>query len=144
MRLVGNISDIKHKRDNKNEGIQVYVDKIEYITHKKDGKYYQPFDYEVELEEPIMITGDCLSQTGNSQPKEGEYEFDVYDKVGDEYVHNPDKQLSLTIVYDFDTDLTILSSVYYTVVVSNEEFKELKRLGHKERTAPKGKGKKNR
>ena len=143
MRLVGNISDIKHKRDNKNEGIQVFVDKIEYITNKKDGKYYQPFDYEVDLETPIVITGDCLSQTGNSQPKEGEYEFNVYDKEGDEYVLNPSKQLSLTIVYDFDTDLTILSSVYYTVEVSNEEFKDLKRQGHKERTSKKGKGRRN-
>lgn len=138
MRLVGNISDIKNKRDTKNAGIEVYINKIEYITHKKDGKYFQPFDYEVELDTPIVITGDCLAQTTNSQPKEGEYEFEVYDQVDDSYVLNPGKQLSLTTSFVEEVGITVLTSAYYTVTVSNEEFKELKRKGHKERVARKG------
>jgi hypothetical protein len=141
MRLVGNISDIKHKRDSKNAGIEVYISKIEYITHKKDGKYFQPFDYEVELDTPIVITGDCLAQTSNSQPKEGDYEFEVYEKVDDDYVLNPDKQLSLTTSFVEEAGLVVLTSVYYTVTVSNAEFQELKRKGHKERVAKKGKKK---
>lgn len=139
MKLKGNISDVKQKRDSKNAGIEVQINKIEYITHKKDGKYYQPFDYEVELETPLVITGNCLAQTSNSQPKDGEYEFDVYDIVDGAYVHNPNKQLSLTVAYDYDADLNILTSVYYTVTISNEEFKELKRQGHKSRVSKKGK-----
>ena len=141
MRLTGNISDIKQKRDSKNAGIEVYINKIEYITYKKDGKYFQPFDYEVELEEPIVITGDRLAQTSNSQPAEGDYEFNVYEKVDGEYVLNPDKQLSLTTSFVEEAGIVVLTSVYYTVVVSNDEFKELKRIGHKERVAKKGRRK---
>lgn len=138
MRLVGNISDIKNKRDSHNAGIEIYIDMVEYVTYRKDGKYFQPFDYEVELSDPLLITGDCLAQNSNSQPKKGDYEFDVYDKEGDDYVLNPNKQLSLQVEYDFDADLTILSAAYYTVTVSDEEFKELKRQGHKEKVAQRG------
>ena len=139
MRLTGNLQDIKSKRDSNNSGIEIQLDKIEYVTHKKDGKYYQPFDLIVELDKPLIITGDCLARIPNKQLEEGEYEFQVYDKVGDEYVLNPNKELALTITYDFDTDLTILTEVYYTVTVTNEEYKELKSEKHK---AKKGKGKK--
>ena len=138
MRLVGNISDIKNKRDSKNAGIEVYISKIEYITYKKDGKYFQPFDYEVELDKPIVITGDCLAQTSNSQPKEGEYEFSVFEKVDGDFILNPDKQLSLTMTDVEEAGISVLTSVYYTVTVSNEEFQELKRKGHKDRVAKKG------
>ena len=141
MRLTGNISDIKHKHNSKNAGIEVYINKIEYITYKKDGKYFQPFDYEVELETPIVITGDRLAQTNNSKPAEGDYEFNVYDIVDGEYVLNPDKQLSLTTAFVEEAGIVVLTSTYYTVVVSNEEFQELKRKGHKERIAKKGRKK---
>ena len=139
MRLTGNIQDIKAKRDSANKGIEIQLDKIEYITHKKDGKYYQPFDFVDELDTPLVITGDCLARISNKQLEEGEYEFQVYDKVGDDYVLNPDKELALTVTYDFDSDLTILTEVYYTVTISNDEFKQLKADRSKDK---KGKGKK--
>ncbi|MBC5773027.1 hypothetical protein H8S95_03040 [Pontibacter sp. KCTC 32443] len=139
MRLTGNIHDIKAKRDDANKGIELQLDKIEYITHRKDGKYYQPFDFVDELDKPLVITGDCLARVSSKQLEEGEYEFQVYDKVGDEYVLNPNKELALTVTYDFDADLTILTEIYYTVTVSNEEFKQIKTERNK---AKKGKGKK--
>lgn len=139
MRLKGNIQDIKGKRDSNNKGIEIHLDKIEYITHRKDGKYYQPFDLVVDLDVPLVITGDCLARVSSKQLEEGEYEFQVYDKVGDDYVLNPNKELALTITYDYDADLTILTEVYYTVTVSNEEFKQIKAERQKAR---KGKGKK--
>lgn len=133
MRLKGNIQDIKAKRDSNNKGIEIHLDKIEYITQKKDGKYYQPFDLVVDLAEPVVITGDCLARIPNKHLEEGEYEFEVYDKEGEEYVLNPDKELALTVTYDFDADLNILTEVYYTVTISNEEFKVLKAEQHKAR-----------
>lgn len=133
MRLKGNIQDIKAKRDSNNKGIEIHLDKIEYITQKKDGKYYQPFDLVFDLAEPIVITGDCLARIPNKQLEEGEYEFQVYDKEGEEYVLNPDKELALTVTYDFEADLNILTEVYYTVTISNEEFKVLKAEQHKAR-----------
>ncbi|TPE42976.1 hypothetical protein [Pontibacter mangrovi] len=133
MKLIGNIRDIKHARENKNQDIELHISRVEYITHKKDGRFFQPFDLEVELEEPIIITGDRLARVQNKLLEEGEYEFEVYDKEDEAYVLNPDKQLSLSIEYDFDADITILSSLYYTVTVSNEEFKELKAKAHKDR-----------
>lgn len=139
MRLTGNIQHIKAKRDSANIGIEIHLDKIEYVTHRKDGKYYQPFDFEDILDTPLVITGDCLARISSKQLEEGEYEFQVYDKVGEEYVLNPNKELALTITYDFDSDLTILTEVYYTVTVSNDEFKQLKSDRSK---AKKGKGKK--
>ncbi|NEM97624.1 hypothetical protein [Pontibacter burrus] len=139
MKLIGNIQDIKPKRDNANSHIELHISRIEYITHKKDGKYFQPFELIVEPEKPVVITGDCLSRIQNKQLEEGEYEFEVYDKEGDDYVLNPDKELALTVAYDYDADLNILTELYYTVVVSNEEFKELKTAQHKAR---KGKGRK--
>ena len=139
MRLKGNIQDIKTKRDNANSTIELHIDRIEYITHKKDGKYYQPFELVVAIAEPIVITGDCLANIPNKQLEEGEFEYEVYDKEGDEYVLNPDKKLALTVAYDFDTDQRILTELYYTVTIDNEEFKKLKTEQHKAR---KTKGKK--
>ncbi|MBJ6119222.1 hypothetical protein JAO76_13515 [Pontibacter sp. BT310] len=133
MRLKGNIQDIKAKRDSNNSGIEIHLDKIEYITQKKDGKYYQPFDLVVDLAKPLVITGDCLARIPNKQLEEGEYEFEVYDKVGDDYVLNPGKELALTVTYDFDADLNILTEVYYTVTIDNEEFKQLKTEQNKAR-----------
>ncbi|WP_276497174.1 hypothetical protein [Pontibacter litorisediminis] len=145
MKLIGNINDIKYTRENKNQDIALHISRVEYITHKKDGRFFQPFDLEVELDEPVIITGDRLVRIQNKLLAEGEYEFEVYDKEGEEYTLNPDKQLSLSIEYDFDADVTILSSLYYTVTVSNEEFKELKAAHIKQKKQQqKGRGKKGR
>jgi hypothetical protein len=144
MKLIGNIQDIKNTREDKNKAIEVHVDRVEYITQMKDGRYYQPFDYVDELNTPLVITGDCLSRTNMKPAEEGEYAFQVYDKVDDAYELNPNKELSLTVTYDFDADLTILTSVYYTITVSNEEFRKLKSEKHKERLSRKGKGRKSK
>jgi hypothetical protein len=139
MKLTGNLADIKQKRDTKNQGIEIEVDQVEYITHKKDGKYYQPFEFLDELSTPLVITGDCLSRTNNNHLEEGEYEFHVFDKEADEYVLNENKSLFVTTAYDYDDQLTILSSVTYTVTVSNEEFKQIKTDRYKANKPKKGK-----
>lgn len=126
MKLTGNLQDIKTKRDSNNQGIEIHVDRVEYITHKKDGKYYQPFELIEDLKTPLVLTGDCLARIPNKFLEEGEFEYEVYDKVGEEYELNPNKKLALTITYDFDSDLTILTEAYYTVTITNDEFKELK------------------
>lgn len=145
MKLIGNILDIKNTRDSRNSEIELHISRVEYVTHKKDGRFYQPFEFEDELDTPLVITGDCLARINNKLLKEGEYEFEVYDKVDEEYTLNPDKQLSLSIEYDFDADVTILSSLYYTVIVSNEEFKEIKAERNKQKKQQqKGRGRKNR
>ncbi|WP_299759106.1 hypothetical protein [uncultured Pontibacter sp.] len=145
MKLIGNILDIKNTRDSRNSEIELHISRVEYVTHKKDGRFYQPFEFEDELDTPLVITGDCLARINNKLLKEGEYEFEVYDKVDEEYILNPDKQLSLSIEYDFDADVTILSSLYYTVIVSNEEFKEIKAERNKQKKQQqKGRGRKNR
>jgi hypothetical protein len=138
MRLSGNLQDIKRTRDDANSSIEIQVDQIEYITHKKDGRFFQPFDFLDELDSPIIITGDCLARTDNKHLEEGEHEFQVYDKIEDEYVLNPDKQLFLTTTYDFDADITILTSLDYSVTVSNEEFQQRKRDRANEKKAQKG------
>ncbi|MDX5437187.1 MAG: hypothetical protein LPK03_08330 [Pontibacter sp.] len=145
MKLIGNIQDIKYNRENRNAGVELHISRVEYITYKKDGRFAQPFDLEIDLEEPLVITGDRLSRIQNKQLEEGEYEFEVYDLVNGEYILNPDKELSLTITYDFDTDITILSELYYTETISNEEFKELKAEHIKQKKQQqKGRGKKGR
>ncbi|WP_162426006.1 hypothetical protein [Pontibacter pudoricolor] len=133
MRLKGNIQDIKTKRDSANSNIELHIDRIEYITLKKDGKYYQPFELVVDLAEPLVITGDCLARIPNKQLEEGEFEFEIYDKEDEDYVLNPDKELALTVTYDFEADLNILTELYYTVTIDNEEFKLLKAEQHKAR-----------
>jgi hypothetical protein len=144
MKLTGNILNVKNKRDDRNAGIALEIDKIEYITHKKDGKYYQPFDLMVELEEPITITGDCLARKDDKHLPEGEYDFLVYDKEGDDYVLNEDKFLSILMMYDEEDQEHFLSSVEYTVTVSNEDFKALKEEQHKLRASKKGIGRKKK
>ncbi|AKD03999.1 hypothetical protein POKO110462_12725 [Pontibacter korlensis] len=137
MKLKGNLQDIKTSRDSGNKEIEIHIDRVEYLTHKKDGKYFQPFNFEDDLDTPLVITGDCLARIPNKHLEEGEYEFEVYDKVGEGYELNPNKELAVTATYDFDLDLTILTEAYYTVTVSNEEFKQIKADRHK---AKKGKG----
>lgn len=126
MRVVGNFRQIKQQRENSNQHIELHLDKVEYITHRKDGKYYQPFDFVDELETPMVITGDCLALANSRHVEEGEYAYRVFDKNGEEYELNEDKHLTLTVAYDFDADTTILTSASYTVTVPNEEFKQIK------------------
>ncbi|GHA80799.1 hypothetical protein [Pontibacter akesuensis] len=144
MRLKGNLSQIKNSRDNQNVDVELYIDKIEYITNKKDGRYTQPFEFVDELDTPLVLTGDCLARVQDKHLEEGEFAYQVYDKVEGEYVLNPDKYLELTVAYDFDADLTILTAAYYTVTVSNEEFKDIKAERSKEKKQKKGKGRKGR
>ena len=143
MRLIGNIQNIKHSRDNRNKDIEVHISTVEYITQKKDGRFFQPFDYVDELETPLIITGDCLARTDNKHLEEGEYEFKVYDKAGEDYELNPNKYLSLSTAYDFDADVTILTSLYYTVTVSNEEFEQIRKERNKAKKQKKGKGRRS-
>ncbi|WP_026464253.1 hypothetical protein [Adhaeribacter aquaticus] len=133
MKVTGNITQIKNKRSNQHKDIEIHVDKIEYITQRKDGRYYQPFDLTEELETPLVITGDCLARTEAPNSEEGELEFKVYDKIEEEYVLNPHKQLLLSMVYDFDEDENILTSVIYSVTIDNEEFKNLENKLTKEK-----------
>jgi hypothetical protein len=142
MRVTGNIFDITTQRDSRHKDIEVYLDTIEYLTSKKDGRYYQDFEYIDELETPLVITGDCLARVSAKKADDGEYEFKVYDKVGEEYVHNPDKKLYLTLEYDFDEDLTILSSASYYVTMPNEEFTKFRTEKEKENSRKNWKGRK--
>ncbi|GGK78573.1 hypothetical protein ACD591_09005 [Rufibacter glacialis] len=142
MKVIGNVLDITPQRDSRHQGVEVHLDTVEYLTSKKDGRYYQDFEYEVELETPLVLTGDCLARTDARKPKDGEYEFKVFDKVGEEYVLNPDKKLYLTLEYDFDDDVTILSSAYYSVTLSNEEFTKFKTEQEKEKSRKNWKGRK--
>lgn len=141
MKLTGNILDIKQKRDSRHQDIALEINRIEYVTHKKDGRYYQPFEFVDELEKPLVITGDCLSRINNNHLEEGEYEFNVFDKAGDDYVLNENKFLSITTAYDYDDQLMILSSVLYTVTVTNEEFKQIKTDRYKATKGKSGKKK---
>jgi len=138
MRLTGDIKKIKQKRDDQNKDIAIEVDKIEYITYKKDGKYFQPFDFTDELDIPFVLTGDLLARNISKYTEEGEHQFHVYDLVDDEYILNPDKQLLLNTAFDFDLGQMILTFVHYTITVSNEEFKQLKSNNAKSKRQQKG------
>ena len=127
MKLTGDIRKIGFKRDSKFQDIALEIDKVEYLTHKKDGHYFQAFDYEVELENPIRITGDRLAKKNLKPTEEGEIEFQVFDLIDGEYVLNENIQLEVITVYDFDEDLLILSSGYYAVTIPPKEFEALKK-----------------
>lgn len=142
MKLVGNIRQIKHNRDSNNQEVELHLDKVEYITHKKDGKYYQPFDFVDELDTPLVITGDCLALASTKHVAEGENAFLVFEKTGDDYELNENKHLSITVAYDYDADTTILTSATYTVTVPNEEFKQIK--SDRSEARKKKKGRKSR
>ncbi|MFD2512288.1 hypothetical protein ACFSRY_00300 [Pontibacter locisalis] len=144
MKLTGNLLRIKNKRDDDNHDITLEIDKVEYITYKKDGRFYQPFDFVDELEAPILITGDRLARITGKHLQEGEHEFQVYDEVEGGFELNENKKLTATTEYDFDADLTILTSVEYTLIVSNEEFKQIKKDRSEEKKANRSRGKKNK
>lgn len=127
MRLTGDIRKITTKRDSKNQDIEILIDRVEYLTHKKDGNYFQTFDYEVALETPLVITGDRLALKNAKPSADGEYEYNVYELVGEEYVLNADKILDLTLAYYPEEDLTILSTGYYAETLPPKEFELLKK-----------------
>lgn len=141
MRLTGNILNIKQNRENANKDIEVHISRVSYITLKKDGRFFQPFELEVAPETPIVITGDRLVRENYRHQEEGEFDFKVYDLQEGEYVLNEDKHLSLTIAYDEEAELHILNSLYYEVTIPNEAFEELKREQAKARKAQRKRGK---
>src|SRR5688500_4620593 len=98
MKLSGNILQVKNKRENKNQDIVLEIDEVEYITHKKDGRFFQPFDHVAELNPPLLITGDCLSRAPKADFDEDDFSFHVYDKEGETYTLNPNKKLTITLV----------------------------------------------
>ena len=142
MKLTGDISKIKTKREDQNQQIVLEINRIEYLTHKKDGHYFQAFDYDVELETPIIITGDRLARKHAKPGKEGEIEFLVYDKTEAGYVLNENVALEIEVAYDFEEDLQILSSVYYSVTLPPKEFELLKKELEKEKAFKNRKGRK--
>ncbi|MFC6998828.1 hypothetical protein [Rufibacter roseus] len=142
MKVVGNLRNIGTKRDSKNAGIEIHLDQVEYLTSKKDGRYFQEYEYIDELESSMVITGDCLALDSSKKLDEGEYEFKVYDKIGEEYVLNENKQLTLTMVYDFEENLHILSIASYHVTLAPDDFKELKKTKEREKQTQKGKSRK--
>lgn len=138
MRLTGNIHQIKNSRDSSNRDIAVHINTVEYVTQKKDGRYYQAFDFVEELDTPLVITGDCLALIPSKHAAEGEYAFNVFDKTGEDYALNENKHLSLTVAYDYDMDIAILTSASYVITVSNEEFTQIKSERSKARKQKKG------
>ena len=132
MKLTGDLRKIGTKRDSKFQDISLEVNKIEYLTYKKDGHYFQAFDYEVELENPMVITGDRLARKNLKLP-EGEISFDVYDKQGEEYVLNENIKLEVELEYDFEEDILLVTSVYYAVTLPPKDFEFLKKAYEKDK-----------
>src|SRR6478736_8073709 len=132
MKLTGDLRKIGAKRDRKFQDISLQIKKLEYLTYKKDGHYFQAFDYEVELEEPVLITGDRLARKNLKLP-EGELHFEVYDKQGGEYVLNENVKLEVELEYDFEEDVLLLTSVYYAVTLTPKDFEFLKKELEKEK-----------
>lgn len=141
MKVVGNLKNITKNRDSNNRDVEVHVNQVEYLTSKKDGKYFQDFDYVDVLESPLVITGDCLALRTDKKLDEGEVQYHMYDLEGDEYVRNENKLLWLTMAYDFEDDVSILTEVTYSVMLTDDAFRELKKTKEREKMAQKGKGK---
>jgi hypothetical protein len=144
MTLTGNILEITSKRDNRHQAIKLQVDQVEYITSRKDGHFFQDFEYVHPLDTPLVITGDCLARSTNKYTGPGEYVFQVFDKVGDAYVLNEQKELVITMEHIEEENLTILTSVAYSVRVSNQEFNQIKKDKNKEKMLQKRKDRKHR
>lgn len=141
MTLTGNIQRIKSKREDRNQDIVLAIDKIVYVTYKKDGRFYQAFEYIDWLDMPLVITGDCLSRAPNIDFQEEDFAFLVYDKAAESYIIIENKKLVLTLVYVEESEETILHSGTYSVVVPNAEFEQIKRERHKNKKLNKGKNK---
>lgn len=144
MRLTGDIREITHKRDSRHRDIALTIDRIEYLTSKKDGHFFQDFDYVDELDTPLVLTGDCLARSDKKLWEPGEYAFQVYDKAGEDYVRNDSKHLLVALEYIEEDDLTILRSAKYSVTVSNQEFQQIKTSRNKDKMSQRRKDKKRR
>ena len=142
MKLIGDILPIKNKRDDQHRDIEIHIDQIEYITYKKDGRFFQPFDFIDDLDTPVVITGDCLARAPKNDFEEEDYVFKVYDKIGDDYSLNENKSLVLTLVYVEEAEQTILNSGTYSITMPNDEFNKIKRERSQEKKLNKGKAKK--
>jgi hypothetical protein len=142
MKLTGDLLRVKTKRENKNADIRLEIDEVEYITHKKDGRFFQPFDHVAQLNPPLFITGDCLSRAPAADFDDEDYRFFVYEKEGETYVQNPDKRLVVTIVQVEETGETLLHSGTYTVTISNDAFEDIKRESYRSKKPKKGGSKK--
>ena len=141
MNIIGDIQRIKNKRDSRHQDIEIHIDQIAYLTHKKDGRFFQLFEYVDNLNTPLVITGDCLSRAPNTDFEEEDYAFHVYDKTNDTYTLNEHKQLTLSLVYIKEDNLTILNAGTYSVTVINAEFEQIKRNRSKDKKLNKGKKK---
>jgi hypothetical protein len=144
MTLTGNILQITNKRDSRHRDIQLLVDKVEYITSRKDGHFFQDFEFVEELDTPLVLTGDCLARSDKKYVEPGDYAFQVFDKVGEDYVLNDRKQLVISMEHIEEEELTILTSVTYSVTVSNEDFNRIKKEKNKEKVLKKRKDSRNR
>jgi hypothetical protein len=144
MTLTGNILEITNKRDDRHQNIKLQVDQVEYITSRKDGHFFQDFEYVHTPDTPLVITGDCLARSTNKYTEPGEYLFQVFDKVGDAYVLNEKKELVITMEHIEEEGLTIMTSATYSVRVSNEEFNQIKKDKNKEKMLKKRKDRKHR
>jgi len=142
MKVIGNIRQIKNTRNSRLQDIEVYIDHISYITHKKDGRFYQPFEYVDTLDSPFIITGDCLALAPNLDFEEEDFNFFVFDKTGEVYTLNDNKRLTLTLVYADEAEQTILNTGTYTVTVPNEEFEQIKKERSKNKKLNQGKNNK--
>lgn len=142
MKLTGDIRKIKTKREDQHADIVLEINRVEYLTHKKDGHYFQAFDYDVDLATPLLLTGDRLARKHAKPGKDGELEFLVYDKTETGYALNENIKLEIEVAYDFEEDLQILSSVYYSVTLPPKEFETLKQELEKEKAFRNRKGKK--
>ena len=142
MKLIGDILRIKNKRDDQHRDIEIHIDQIEYITHKKDGRFFQPFDFIDDLDAPVVITGDYLARAPKNDFEEEDYVFKVYDKIGEDYILSENKNLVLTLIYVEEAEQTILNSGTYSITVSNDEFNQIKRERSQEKKLNKGRAKK--
>jgi len=142
MKVIGNILQIKNTRNSQLQNIEVHVDQIAYTTQKKDGHFFQPFEFIDTLDTLLVITGDLLARAPNTDFDEEDFNFYVFDKAGDVYNMNENKRLTLTLVYVEEEEQTILNSGTYTVTVPNDEFERLKKEQSKNRKSNQGKNKK--
>ena len=142
MKLNGNIRRIKNKRDSKNQDISLEIDEVEYITYKKDGRFFQPFDHTASLNPPVLITGDCLALAPKTDFDEDDFSYQVYEKDGETYTLNPDKKLTITLITPEETGETILHSGTYSVTIPNDMFEDIKRESYRNKKPKKGGSKK--
>jgi len=142
MKVIGDILRIKNVRSSQHQDIEVHIDEIYYITQKRDGRFFQPFEYVDALDTPLVISGDLLARAPNTDFEEEDFNFYVFDKTDETYTINENKHLNLTLVYVEEVEQTILNTGTYSVTVPNEEFERIKKERSKNKKLNKGKNKK--